>query len=501
MKKKFLLTLFLLSAFYSQAQVICVFCYNQNVPISTGVNNLMVNGGFENGCTTGQYYCPNSSGYSCDFTGWTCTGGGNGTYAQALDGSYDSYVVEGNYAAYFGSSFCNLCNATQGDTSCLGDSLCTATGIDPGYPYNTVDFGGVIGMTLQQTVSGLSPGNTYVLEFWAGGEATPSYFRSAGLFAVDVGFGNIFLRDQPTSPASADIGTRFIIEFNATSASHTIKFTNWGHICSDCTELVVDDVNLYTVAELSAAVTPCYILPTAIFTAPNHICPGTCTQFTNLSVNASSCLWSFQGANPSTSTDINPSNICYNTPGTYPVQLVVTNTYGSDTLTLNNYITVYPYPPPQGILQSGDTLFANPGAVSYQWYFNGNIIPGATDYYYIAPASGDYNVVATDANSCEVEAVIFNVFASVQSQSNGSQLTIFPNPAAETITVSGYRLAGTTAGFSIYNMLGEMVMPVQERAIGKQMEEVLDISQVPPGIYYLQVNNGSQKLRTKFIKQ
>jgi hypothetical protein len=65
------------------------------------------------------------------------------------------------------------------------------------------------------------------------------------------------------------------------------------------------------------------------------------------------------------------------------------------------YITVYPFPPAQGILQSGDTLYANAGAVTYQWYFNNNLIPGATNYFYVAPASGDYNVVATDGNGCE----------------------------------------------------------------------------------------------------
>ena len=123
----------------------------------------------------------------------------------------------------------------------------------------------------------------------------------------------------------------------------------------------------------------CNSMPVALFNAPNHICPGTCTNFNNVSINATSYLWTFAGANPSTSTDVNPSNICYNTPGTYSVSLIATNANGSDTLTLNNFITVYPYPPPQGISQSGDTLFANQGASSYQWYHGGNLIPGSTD--------------------------------------------------------------------------------------------------------------------------
>ena len=143
-------------------------------------------------------------------------------------------------------------------------------------------------------------------------------------------------------------------------------------------------------------------LPVASFIATNHVCPGTCTDFTNMSVNGTSFQWIFSGATPGTSTDPNPSVICYNTPGQYPVTLIATNAFSSDTLTLNNFMTVYPYPAPQGIMQNGDTLFANQGAVSYQWYHDGVIIPGATDYFYIASEGGDYNIVATDANNCEI---------------------------------------------------------------------------------------------------
>ncbi len=76
------------------------------------------------------------------------------------------------------------------------------------------------------------------------------------MFAVDVGFGDIILRDKST-PSVTGIGTRYIIEFKAFSTSHPIKFTNWGHICYNCTELVLDDVRLYTLAELDSSVPHC----------------------------------------------------------------------------------------------------------------------------------------------------------------------------------------------------------------------------------------------------
>ena len=486
-----------LAAHSVSAQVVCILCFDQNDSISDNVTNLIQNGGFEtNTCAGLGYICPNSSFYSCDLTNWICTGGGPSTYAHN-DMNSLSLVVEGTQTAYLGNFYCNPCSNTADDTSCITDTACAILGLPPGFPTNTASYGGNTGVSIEQTVSGLIPGNTYVLEFWAGGEG--SSWPNRGLFAVDVGFGDTLLRNNQTRSFSTDIGTRYLIEFMAVSTSHTIKFTNWGHICSNCTELVLDDVRLYTLAELSPSVTPCAgINPIAIFSAPNHICPGTCTNFINLSLNCFTYQWSFPGATPAFSTDINPTNICYNTPGTYPVTLIGSNSTTSDTITLNNYITVYPYPPPQGILQNGDTLFANAGAVSYQWYYNGNIIPGATLYYYVASGSGDFNVVATDQNGCEVEAVIFGVLAGVGNVSSEAGMDIYPNPVNEKLVISSAQLSINT--IEVYNVVGEKVMAVQQPEI-TQGSSALNVQMLPAGIYYLEVKAGTKKFRTKFVKE
>ena len=265
--KKYLLLIIISFSFckVSSAQVLCIHCYDQNVPVSTVVNNLVANGGFEiNTCIPGQYsdcYCPNSLSYDCDILNWTCTGGGTATYASMYDSTL-SIIAEGTMAAYFGNFFSNVCTGGFGDLSCITDSLCTITGIPAGYPLSNAGYGDSTGVSLQQTITGLTAGNTYVLEFWAGGELEGNMFTNSGLFAVNVGFGNTFLKDKPTNPASFGVdttGTRYIIEFNATSSSHTIKFTNWGHIFTNCTELILDDVRLYTLAELDASVPHCTV--------------------------------------------------------------------------------------------------------------------------------------------------------------------------------------------------------------------------------------------------
>src|SRR5215203_3109175 len=125
---------------------------------------------------------------------------------------------------------------------------------------------------------------------------------------------------------------------------------------------------------------------------------------------------------------------------------------------LNNYITIFPFPLPQGILQSGDTLFASQGAISYQWYLGGNMIPAATDYFYVATISGDYNVVATDANGCEVEAAVFNVIAEVsKSYPPDESINVSPNPVSGIVTISTTNVSWDMNDLTLYTLTGNFV--------------------------------------------
>lgn len=250
--KTILVLVFVLISIESKSQIISIECYYQNSRVLNYSNNLILNGGFENNTcfpdsTYNHSFCPNSLYYDCDIANWVCTGGGLGTYSNIIDSAISfnnnySIIIEGNYAAYFGNYICASCTDTS-DTSCIANLNCEVTGIPSGYPINDLSFGGNTGVSLSQTLSGLTIGNNYALEFWTGGEYMFLFSRS-GLFAVDVGFGNIFLRDPPTPPITG-IGKRYVITFKAIADSQSIKFTNWGHASSACTELILDDVQLF----------------------------------------------------------------------------------------------------------------------------------------------------------------------------------------------------------------------------------------------------------------
>ena len=76
------------------------------------------------------------------------------------------------------------------------------------------------------------------------------------------------------------------------------------------------------------------------FAFPLNTCPNTPVNFTDSSIYApTSWSWVFQGGSPATSTLSNPS-VFWNSPGTYSVQLTVSNTFSSSTKTKLSYITV-----------------------------------------------------------------------------------------------------------------------------------------------------------------
>ncbi|MEO8086665.1 MAG: T9SS type A sorting domain-containing protein [Bacteroidota bacterium] len=451
--------------------------------------NLVSNPGFET--NTGF---PNGVGQYALATGWgNCNGGGSSDYFHTM----------GSGIVQLPNCFIGSVLPNTGD-ACMGYAM---------YYYSPPDFREYIST---QLISPMVIGQTYNVNFYLTNGITSGTYGGGGISEVGVCFSTTPLTQIGVLPVpvvpQVVYGTVYYsytwqlisMQFVADSA---YQFMSVGNFSTDALSNYqqFDPCGSYGAYYFldDFDVEEANVTPVALFSAPNHICPGTCTDFTNLSLNGNSYLWTFPGANPAVSTDVNPTNICYNTPGTYNVSLIATNAVSSDTLTLNNFITIYPYPAPQGITQSGDTLFANQGAVTYQWYFNGTLVNGATDYYYIAPESGSYNVVCTDVNNCEVEAVIFDVVAGTEAEvvSGNQQLEIYPNPVKDKFTIrnkqltSGY-LNGTTYDISIYDLLGEIIFRAADWRLG-----TVDCRLFLPGIYILEITSGENIYHIKFIKK
>ena len=95
--------------------------------------------------------------------------------------------------------------------------------------------------------------------------------------------------------------------------------------------------------------------------------------FSNNSVNGTNWVWTFEGGNPSTYEGQNPPEIYYSSVGEFDVSLTVTNSSGDETLTKENYITVYFEPSGEWILQN--TTFGNQSTgINYISIANENVV-------------------------------------------------------------------------------------------------------------------------------
>lgn len=109
-------------------------------------------------------------------------------------------------------------------------------------------------------------------------------------------------------------------------------------------------------------------LPQAAFTSTTTSgCTPLIVNFTDQSTGATSWKWNL--GNGSTSSQKNPS-VIYNTPGTYTIQLTVTNGNGSNSITKTNYITVFAPPTPDF------SVDISGGCAPLRVKFNNKTLPG-----------------------------------------------------------------------------------------------------------------------------
>lgn len=151
--------------------------------------------------------------------------------------------------------------------------------------------------------------------------------------------------------------------------------------------------------------------PIAAFTAANtNIQAGASVQFTSTSSNTTSYAWSFEGGNPSTSTQVNPT-VQYMNPGTYAVTLTASNTTGSDTHKKSGFITVTAPAIQAMFTQSTNTVTegqtvsfsdeskGNPS--SWYWTFEGGTPATSTVQHPTVkyPQAGNFNVTLKVSNA------------------------------------------------------------------------------------------------------
>jgi len=133
-------------------------------------------------------------------------------------------------------------------------------------------------------------------------------------------------------------------------------------------------------------------------------CAAYTLDFESTSTNSpDSYEWAFEGGDPATSTEANPS-VTYAEAGTFDVTLTVTNVSGSNTITETDFVTILEDPAAQfSFMENGlSVTFSDEsnGAETYAWDFgDGNTSLEANPIHQYA-SEGIYEVALTVTNSC-----------------------------------------------------------------------------------------------------
>ncbi|HTA83049.1 MAG TPA: PKD domain-containing protein [Bacteroidia bacterium] len=340
-------------------------------------------------------------------------------------------------------------------------------------------------------------------------------YATAGTYSVSLtatnGVGNntlnqptyITVNPTPAAPAITQIGQT--LNSNATGASYQWYFGGVaipGATSSTYTGTPGLSIGTYGVIVTSSSgcssamgtiiINPS-VAPTAAFTASTTTtCANDTVQFTDNSTgNPTSWKWTFQGGNPATSTVQNPT-VIYSTAGTYSVSLTATNSIGNNTLNQPTYITVNPDPATPTVTQSGQTLTCTTVGTTYQWYFNGKAISGATLSTYTGSptlALGTYGVVITNSFGCSsVMATI--VVDGINELSVNNSISVFPNPTNGNVKVTLTMPKEGDYKLSVSDVLGRIMFADNIHITGTYSGNI-DMSGYSKGIYFISVKDGS----------
>jgi gliding motility-associated-like protein len=263
-----------------------------------------------------------------------------------------------------------------------------------------------------------------------------------------------------------------------TPGPHSIIFNTVGNF--DILLTVTDDFGtddtLITIQVVSCST------PTAAFSISDaDPCAGDCIIFTNnsSSISTPTFSWTFNGGSPATSTSANPGPVCFNTPGTYTITLVVTNSFGTGSYSQN--ITVLAPPvitvSDDDFISLGDTALiyatASDGDITWSWTPNnqGDIldctISDCSEAEVTPVITTLFTATTTTSEGCEAsENVQILVIVPTGGYSLGVPNSFSPNEDGNNDILYVDGLGITSMVFRVYNRYGQMVFETTDQSIG-----------------------------------
>jgi len=244
------------------------------------------------------------------------------------------------------------------------------------------------------------------------------------------------------------------------SGNYTVVVTNTNN-CSATSQPVAVTVNPLPMSVIS-------------YTSPITFCEGGAVVFTSADTSTNlSYQWLMNnmpipGANAY-------SDIVYQT-GVYRIK--VTNGYGCSATSQPVTVTVNPLPSPTITHNSDGSFTSNPGFATYQWFYNGQPIPGATGDSIMPTQNGLYWVAVSDGNGCMNTSpqMFMNNVGVATLVANGDDIRLFPNPTQQFVNID----APVKVDVMVRDLQGRVVMTQKEA-------KKVDVSPLANGVYMFMI--------------
>lgn len=239
-------------------------------------------------------------------------------------------------------------------------------------------------------------------------------------------------------------------------------------------------------------------MPTII--GPSEACENSTDNIYITETGMTNYTWSVSSGGAITSgAGTNVITVTWNTAGNQWVSVNYINSNGCTASSATSYsVVVDPAPETPVIHANGDTLWSN-AVNGNQWYYNGNMIPGATSQSHVAQYSGWYWCVVT-LNGCPSDTSN-NIYLTITGieELPGISARIFPIPNNGKFTVSIDTRVPENLTILVYDWLDHKIINPIEINVDKNFEQVINLQQVPSGIYTLMIRNSENRIVRKVI--
>ncbi|MCX6287331.1 MAG: S8 family serine peptidase [Bacteroidetes bacterium] len=242
-----------------------------------------------------------------------------------------------------------------------------------------------------------------------------------------------------------------------------------------------------------------YPSPEPGITGPDQLCLNSETETYSTESGMSNYIWGISAGGTITSgAGTNLITLIWNVGGSQTVSVNYTNSGSctSPSPTVLN-VLVQPVPPTPMITLHNDTLLSN-APVGNQWYYGGNLIPGATSQYYLTSIPGWYWDIVT-INNCASDTSNCLLFVLGTEELRSENISIFPVPNNGTFTASFIFPDLKTFTILVYNKLGQVMYEKTGITMNKIYRQKIDLRPIPSGIYTLVIRTSESSISRKIL--